>query len=446
MPRKRKRLGKDAKVEVLTKYLHPSRLIQSTLPNLQSNHRLPNCAVVRRETRKVNRREQVVVILHHNDFKTNDGEFEEIYAVPRWCKIVEEGPSENFFIDESEVDVSNVNNELNEGTEAPPIVNSINVRGSVVDSDIVQMRGEIHVDDDNAPAPENIPSEDLTVHSNNSIFTAWGHDGVCQRRLVEGRNTNAKLFNFGSHAGIPTILQTFEIMFPQAFLQSVIIKNTNRHLQNPVSYGEFIAWIGLWFFMATTNFGDRREFWSSKSIDAFEGTPFRMNDYMSRHRFEAILNALQITDKKSPVYKDRFWEVRQLLDEWNANMRNKFSPSWISCLDESMSKWVGKFTCPGFCCVPRKPWPLGNEYHTIACGTSGVLYSVEIVEGRDEPKEAPAKDFSELGKTVGLLLRLTRSIWGTSKVVVLDSGFCVLKGISELRKKGVFGAALIKKR
>ena len=30
--------------------------------------------------------------------------------------------------------------------------------------------------------------------------------------------------------------------------------------------------------------------------------------------------------------------------------------------------------------------------------------------------------------------------------MILDSGFCVLKGIIELRKKGVFAAALIKKR
>jgi hypothetical protein len=43
----------------------------------------------------------------------------------------------------------------------------------------------------------------------------------------------------------------------------------------------------------------------------------------------------------------------------------------------------------------------------------------------------------EKGKTVGLLLRLTRSIWNTGRLVILDSGFCVLKGIIELKKKGV---------
>lgn len=55
-------------------------------------------------------------------------------------------------------------------------------------------------------------------------------------------------------------------------------------------------------------------------------------------------------------------------------------------------------------------------------------------------------EFGDKGKTVGLLLRMTRPIWYKGFVVVLDSGFCVLKGIVELAKKGVYGAALIKKR
>ena len=71
---------------------------------------------------------------------------------------------------------------------------------------------------------------------------------------------------------------------------------------------------------------------------------------------------------------------------------------------------------------------------------------MEMVKVKDTPKEAPSKEYVLQGKTVGLLLHLTRPIWGTSKVVVLDSGFCVLQGIAELRNKGVFAAALIKKR
>ena len=36
-------------------------------------------------------------------------------------------------------------------------------------------------------------------------------------------------------------------------------------------------------------------------------------------------------------------------------------------------------------------------------------------------------------------------MWSTGKVFVLDSGFCVLQAIVELKKRGLFAAALIKK-
>ena len=51
-----------------------------------------------------------------------------------------------------------------------------------------------------------------------------------------------------------------------------------------------------------------------------------------------------------------------------------------------------------------------------------------------------------MGKTIGTLLRLTNPVWGSGNIFVLDSGFCVLKAIIELKKKGVFAAALIKKQ
>ena len=41
------------------------------------------------------------------------------------------------------------------------------------------------------------------------------------------------------------------------------------------------------------------------------------------------------------------------------------------------------------------------------------------------------------GKTVGLLLRMLKSYFVSGKYVVLDLGFCVLKGIVELRKRGL---------
>ena len=71
---------------------------------------------------------------------------------------------------------------------------------------------------------------------------------------------------------------------------------------------------------------------------------------------------------------------------------------------------------------------------------------MDIVKGKEMPSQRPPKYFSDLAKTVGLLLRLTKPLWHTAKLVILDSGFFVLKGIVEFQKKGVFALVLIKNR
>ena len=111
------------------------------------------------------------------------------------------------------------------------------------------------IDDDNAPALENIPSP--SNNSGNQIFYSWGHDGVCQRCQVGGQNNEAFLFNINRHNGIPSILQTFEIIFPTVYVEEVIVRETNERIQeNKLTYGEVLIWIGLLFFMRTTHFGD----------------------------------------------------------------------------------------------------------------------------------------------------------------------------------------------
>ena len=71
-------------------------------------------------------------------------------------------------------------------------------------------------------------------------------------------------------------------------------------------------------------------------------------------------------------------------------MTEVFSSSWITCLDESMVVFFNAF-CPGWMNVKRKPHPFGNEYHTIACCISHIIFYIEIVEGKDKPSEGPNK-------------------------------------------------------
>ena len=131
---------------------------------------------------------------------------------------------------------------------------------------------------------------------------------------------------------------------------------------------------------------------------------------------------------------------------WNGHTERIFITSWISCLDESMSVWMNKFTCLGFVFCPCRIHPKGNQYHTICCGESGIMYGWYIVQGMDYliPMGRPEFQTSPNMKTVRLMLRLMRALWSTGKAVIMDSLFCVLKGLLETRKRGVYVSELIK--
>lgn len=437
--RSRLTMGEGAVVSVLAKFIHPSEHIRRVLPNVAKNHRVNNLVVKGVGKKVIRRKEQEVVIFVSDEFKTDDGTIPEMYAVQRYCQIVREGPADKYFspgATEHLVQRGEVQIELPEEVQQATQQQILNA------DDISRIRGMVTIDDDNMPAPENIPDE--TIQSTGVLSNEWGHSGICYRRMDGVMNQKARL-HFTSSVQ-PTRLQLFEIFFPKPYITEILIPETNKNLSQALNYGEFLVFLGIWLMMATIQGFQRRDFWSSGKVDIFKTAPYRFNDIMSRNRFEAILGALTYTSRTPPTYKDPFWEIRELQDSWNENMVKNFVSSWITCLDESMMKWINEYTCPGFMFVPRKPWPFGNEWHTICCADSGIMFGVELVEGKDSPPQKPTPLHQEMGKTVGLLLRLTHSLHGTGKIVVLDSGFCVLKGIIELKKRGVFAAALIKKR
>ena len=86
--------------------------------------------------------------------------------------------------------------------------------------------------------------------------------------------------------------------------------------------------------------------------------------------------------------------------------------------------------------MPHKPFSFRNGWHKTVFSDSGILFCVELVEGKDVPAECLPKKYSEKEKTVSLMLHLTKMLHGTGKIVVLDSGFCVPQGSVDMKKKG----------
>ena len=130
-----------------------------------------------------------------------------------------------------------------------------------------------------------------------------------------------------------------------------IIPQMNKCLQEdrhcPLTYGEFLHWLGLWFLIATINGPDKVEFWSMGEVDYFVGALTRLGSYMSRKCFKSILKVLSITLQERQAFMECFWEVCEILKAWNSNMVEQFTPTWVICLDKSMSTWTNKYSCPG---------------------------------------------------------------------------------------------------
>ena len=74
------------------------------------------------------------------------------------------------------------------------------------------------------------------------------------------------------------------------------------------------------------------------------------------------------------------------------------------------------------------------------------MWGIDLVEGKDRPKELGIQQYDSFGSTVELLVHMLSPIYHKGFIVILDSRFRVIKGIIELRKKGVFASALIKKQ
>ena len=72
-----------AKTSCLSKFMHPSKHIRNKFPNPVAGHCLEGCIVVWQEVKRVTKRDQLCVVVQHNDFKAGN-EHIELHAVKRY--------------------------------------------------------------------------------------------------------------------------------------------------------------------------------------------------------------------------------------------------------------------------------------------------------------------------------------------------------------------------
>ena len=131
--------------------------------------------------------------------------------------------------------------------------------------------------------------------------------------------------------------------------------------------------------------------------------------YMSLDRFIKIRSvfpkAFALVDNQD---SDPWFMVLDLINGFNQNRRMKFAGSATKTDDETMSALVPRTTptggLPTISFIKRKPEPLGTEFKTVCCASTGVMLYVELQRGKAVmPKEKFAEEF---GCTAACTLRL----------------------------------------
>ena len=168
------------------------------------------------------------------------------------------------------------------------------------------------MDDDNDPAPENIPDGPPKINTGLYEGQPWGWDGV-DRRVTAGENYNEPSFSNSSTPIGRTYLEMFLHFIPMTLLTTVLIPTTSIDIINSA--------------VATCSGWSVDDFWSTNKIQQDqENDPclynFRM--YMSKRHFLAITRFLSFTQDHPPRFADKFWEVRDMIKAFNDHMASIF--------------------------------------------------------------------------------------------------------------------------
>jgi len=232
MPRQQRRnrrlcLGTGAQCSALVSKLHPKPAILRNIINPTAQQRVSDLSAVRVAdiTRGVCSYRAVFFT-----YPSIPGE--EVHCAIRFCKVEEEGAVEGRFSNEelgihcpatkAEQDSPSEQEEQN-GIDSS-VFNAGNRREDI---EFVRAQG-LEVDNDNEPAPENIP----VCNTNNSVlFTgqSWGFDGVDQR-VATGATDQMPTFHGGWNPIGKSLLQIFLKLFPFKFMVDVIVTSTSEAL------------------------------------------------------------------------------------------------------------------------------------------------------------------------------------------------------------------------
>ena len=204
-----KQLGVGASCTICLRFLHPKNKVKEVIQNQTATQQLNGLIAQSMEVKSIHQEDKECIVFRHEDF---GGQL--LWALERGVVVDIEGPEETFFNQPPPADAAappaaaaaataatdqaqqqqqqqgeGGNDEGEEGDEELPLViQEILARGcNNLDADdyMVAAAAAPMVDDDNEPAPENVP---VAAEHSNDIFSGWEHRGICHRHCMIQQN------------------------------------------------------------------------------------------------------------------------------------------------------------------------------------------------------------------------------------------------------------------
>lgn len=187
----------------------------------------------------------------------------------------------------------------------------------------------------------------------------------------------------------------FMAVFPKKQM-SFMVEKTNEALvcngHPKVTKGELLKFFGVLILITRFEFADRANLWATHSRCKYI-PPANLGERtgMTRDRFHVILRYLawsyqpKIRPDGMSSEEYRWKLVDGFIDTINEHRSHYFSPSWLICADESISRWYGlgghwiNKGLPMYVAMDRKPED-GLEIQDSCCAKSGILLQLKLVK------------------------------------------------------------------
>jgi hypothetical protein len=250
--------------------LRPSRTVAEALPNAAANQRVKDLVATRHAVATRSGRTYDTIYFTSPSFPGV-----EISAAKKFVIVMVPGHADAMWTHfapavHAPIVIPNV----------PPIVAATQTIGDDIffaqnrAEDIARVRAEeFEVDDDNDPAPENVPGlfEVPPVVVDGGLFEgqSWGWDGI-DRCQTAGGGYDEPSFPHGFTPIGKTYLQLFMHFFPMTWFSAVLLPQTSAGVVDtgtaPVTFGELLRFLGVRLPMSTCLRWKVDEFWNYDTV------------------------------------------------------------------------------------------------------------------------------------------------------------------------------------